>query len=100
MPTSSIPGGSLAPMENSPPGIHTIPLGATFGAGERFTTVAANATPLSEGTLRVVLSARCERIAQAASPTTTATAAKTIFPLDCFGRLLVEGMLFGGILRR
>src|SRR5215471_8739940 len=42
MPTSSISGGSPAPMENSPPGIQTIPSGARRGAGSRFSTVGWN----------------------------------------------------------
>src|SRR4030095_14877268 len=29
MPTWSMPGGSCAPIENSPPGIHTMPVGGT-----------------------------------------------------------------------
>src|SRR5579862_6685476 len=46
MPTMFISGGSWAPMENSPPGIQTIPLGAGPGAGCLFGTVGPNATPV------------------------------------------------------
>src|SRR5215475_2916508 len=39
MPTSFMSGGSSAPMENSPPGIHTIPAGALPGAESEFGVV-------------------------------------------------------------
>src|SRR5215813_12216933 len=39
IPTSSIPGGSAAPMENSQPGIQTMPSGALTGGGDLFSTV-------------------------------------------------------------
>src|SRR5580698_3942509 len=39
MPTSSPSGGSLAPMENSPPGIQAMPLGIFAGGGPGFGTV-------------------------------------------------------------
>lgn len=39
MPTSSSLGESAAPIENSPPGIQTIPVGACLGAGAVFGTV-------------------------------------------------------------
>src|SRR5258707_1373343 len=39
MPTIFISGGSLAPMENSPPGIHAMPAGAAPGAAVEFRTV-------------------------------------------------------------
>src|SRR5215469_5706394 len=42
IPTSSMSGGSCAPMENSPPGIQTIPTGACEGAGAEFGTVGRN----------------------------------------------------------
>src|SRR5260370_34340484 len=37
--------GSLQPIENSPPGIQTIPLGALLGTGSLLGTVGANADP-------------------------------------------------------
>ena len=39
MPTSSMSGGSFAPMENSPPGIHTIPAGVFAGGTSLLGTV-------------------------------------------------------------
>src|SRR5215469_1934861 len=39
MPASLVAGGSMAPIENSPPGIHTIPSGVREGAGAGFGTV-------------------------------------------------------------
>src|SRR5271165_995183 len=39
MPTSSMSGGSFAPIENSPPGIHAIPAGAGVGAFAVLATV-------------------------------------------------------------
>src|SRR5215470_10993556 len=39
MPTSPSPGEKAAPIENSPPGIQTIPGGATRGAGAVLGTV-------------------------------------------------------------
>src|SRR5450755_3562019 len=39
MPTSSMSGGSLAPMENSPPGIHAIPAGVFAGGASLLGTV-------------------------------------------------------------
>jgi hypothetical protein len=45
IPTMSMSGGSAAPIENSPPGIHTMPRGAGAGAGRVFGTVGANAAP-------------------------------------------------------
>src|SRR5580700_3311383 len=41
MPTASFAGGSCAPMENSPPGIHAIPGGAEPAGGFLFSTVGA-----------------------------------------------------------
>ena len=41
MPTSSTSGGSFAPIENSPPGIQTIPTGAGPGAAAGVGTVGA-----------------------------------------------------------
>ncbi len=55
-------GGACAPIENSPPGIHTIPSGAGRGAERRFSTVGnnrADGTASGAGGLaRVVASAR------------------------------------------
>src|SRR5215472_15613362 len=42
IPTLSRLGGSFAPMENSPPGIQTIPMGEDPGACKRFSMVASN----------------------------------------------------------
>ena len=42
IPTSSISGGSLAPIENSPPGTHTIPSGAFADGFASFSTVGSN----------------------------------------------------------
>src|SRR5579862_8038933 len=42
IPTSSMSGGSLAPIENSPPGIQTIPSGGDPGAVALLTTVGRN----------------------------------------------------------
>src|SRR5215471_11653854 len=39
MPASLVAGGSMAPIENSPPGIHTIPSGVREGAEAGFGTV-------------------------------------------------------------
>src|SRR4051812_40112848 len=44
MPTSFISGGSLAPIENSPPGIQAIPSSAAAGDGALFATVGSNET--------------------------------------------------------
>src|SRR5215471_14992779 len=44
MPTSPSRGESAAPMENSPPGIQTIPAGAGWGAGAELGTVGAKLT--------------------------------------------------------
>src|SRR3954451_8964261 len=45
MPTSSMSGGSLAPIENSPPGIQTMPAGAVAGAEPALATVGRNLAP-------------------------------------------------------
>src|SRR5262249_14611986 len=52
MPTSllSAPVGSAAPIENSPPGIHTMPAGAVPGDAAAFGTVDANARTAGNGT--------------------------------------------------
>src|SRR5277367_517487 len=42
IPTPFIELSSLAPMENSPPGIQTIPAGIVEGAGTLFSTVGSN----------------------------------------------------------
>src|SRR5262245_11024823 len=41
MPTASMSGGSLAPIENSPPGIHAMPDGGNADAGTVFAIVAS-----------------------------------------------------------
>src|SRR5450432_3298138 len=41
--------GAMQPMENSPPGIHTMPSGALAGAGVMLGTVAANGEALVAG---------------------------------------------------
>jgi hypothetical protein len=47
MPTSFIPGISAAPIENSPPGIQTMPFGAGFGAAVLFSIVGWNSPSLA-----------------------------------------------------
>src|SRR5262249_22326413 len=49
MPTSSIPGGLAPPIENSPPGIHTIPSGVGPGAGLALATVGRNVETAAGG---------------------------------------------------
>src|SRR5271170_3603048 len=44
IPTPFIELSSFAPMENSPPGIQTIPVGTLEGAGTLFSTVGSNST--------------------------------------------------------
>src|SRR5262245_10305902 len=78
MPTAllSLPSGSAAPIENSPPGIQTIPSGADPGAAPVLTTVGRNVdaggggVPTGAGDGRTGF----DRAAISASATTTATA--------------------------
>ena len=62
MPTMFMSADSAAPIENSPPGIHTIPSGAGRGAERRFSTVGSNRADgsalVAGGLERVVASAR------------------------------------------
>src|SRR5215831_3514044 len=48
IPTSPSLGESAAPMENSPPGIQTMPGGVALGAGVVFGTVGPNVAGLEE----------------------------------------------------
>src|SRR5436189_2198857 len=76
IPTSSIPGGSCAPIENSPPGIHAMPSGATKDGGCGLGIVSAKLPTESAGadalTLAPELVERCRR-SEAMSGTATST---------------------------
>jgi len=45
--------GVVQPMENSPPGIHTMPAGAFVGAGAVLGTVGANGEVLAAGAVSI-----------------------------------------------
>jgi len=74
-------GGSCAPLENSPPGIHTIPSGAGPGAGLRFSTVCMKAGGLSRST--AVGFARSARQPNAAAPRAATIVTTTALVLKC-----------------
>src|SRR4051812_11218609 len=71
-------GGSCAPIENSPPGIHTMPSGAGAGGSSRFSTVgrksADPATSVAAGL------ARSARAVSTAAPAMTAAVSDTQMP--------------------
>src|SRR5262249_34423230 len=94
IPPSGTPRGSRAPMENSPPGIQTMPCGASLGAGTELATVGKNVASAAGNDGPAV--AGRERV-NANAPSTTATtisAAAAAKPHRA-RRLLLRSALFG-----
>src|SRR5271169_4379680 len=89
IPTSSMSGGSLAPMENSPPGIHTMPAGGKFVALDGLEMVGPNITAAGEGggELALAVSVTCRgRIIRTTTPaisTATRRSRAHVFAFDC-----------------
>src|SRR5271157_3381888 len=103
MPTSSMSGGSLAPMENSPPGIHTIPAGGKFGALDGLEIVGPNIAAAGEGggapalAVSVTRRERINRTDNAVTSTATMRSRIHVFAFDC--GLAVDAVC-GGFLSR
>src|SRR5262245_26728888 len=84
MPTTFMSGGSVAPIENSPPGIQTIPGGAGAGGGIGFAIVAVKlaAGVIVDGTDGAAVLRFLMENAQPATISGTATISRLRHPTD------------------